>query len=47
MCFSFSKFLSLVTVVGGVTIFSLSTECGSTEGYTIIGNIEVGENVFV
>lgn len=44
MCFSVSKFLSLVTVVGGVTIFSLATERSSRdEGYSRIGSVKVEE----
>lgn len=46
MCFSVYKFLSLITVVGGVTVFSLATSPSraNTEGYTRIGNIS-GEEV--
>lgn len=41
MCFSIPKLLSLVTVVGGVVLFSASTEHASNEGYTEVGTIEV------
>jgi len=42
MCFSVPKLVSLVTVVGGVVLFSASTEHNSSnEGYTEVGTIEV------
>ena len=47
MCFSVPKFLSLVTVVGGVVLFSAATDRsgaswrGNNEGYTQVGSIEV------
>ena len=43
MCFSTPKFLSLVTVVGGVVLFSAYTEKAIGVGYTRIGSAFVDE----
>ena len=46
MCFSVPKFASLMTVVGGVVLFSAATEhpvSSRDEGYTEVGTIEVVE----